>query len=104
MEQREADGLDRIFEQNNKKRGGSNAGASSKAGVTVDDFFAYMPTHSYIFAPSREMWPGSSVNARLPPICVGADDDGNPKLIPAALWLAKNKPVEQMTWAPGSPC
>ena len=101
MEQREADGLNRIFEQNNKKRGGSNAGASSKAGVTVDDFFAYMPTHSYIFAPSREMWPGSSVNARLPPICVGADDDGNPKLIPAALWLAKNKPVEQMTWAPG---
>ena len=32
--------------------------------VTLDDFFAYMPTHSYIYAPTREMWPASSVNAR----------------------------------------
>ena len=45
---------------------------SSQPRLTLGDFFAYMPMHSYIFAPSREMWPGSSVNARVPPICVGA--------------------------------
>jgi hypothetical protein len=27
--------------------------------VQLGDFDAYMPTHSYIFAPSGEMWPAS---------------------------------------------
>jgi hypothetical protein len=34
------------------------------AGVSLDDFHAYMPMHSYIFVPSREMWPASSINQR----------------------------------------
>jgi hypothetical protein len=72
--------------------------ASLGAGVTVDDFNAYMPTHSYIFTPSREMWPASSVNARIPPLL-----DGNGKPISASAWLDRNSPVEQMTWAPGKP-
>ena len=33
--------------------------------VTLDDFYAYMPMHQYIFAPTGDMWPGSSVNQRL---------------------------------------
>jgi uncharacterized protein DUF5906 len=66
-------------------------------GVCMDDFHAYMPMHSYIFAPSREMWPAGSVNARVPPLMVGD------KIIPAATWLDRNRPVEQMTWAPGEP-
>ena len=41
-------------------------------GVSLDDFLAYMPQHGYIFVPSREIWPASSVNARLPPV-VGPD-------------------------------
>jgi len=36
--------------------------------VSPEDFYAYMPQHSYIFVPSGEMWPASSVNARLPPV------------------------------------
>jgi hypothetical protein len=67
-------------------------------GVKPEDFHAYMPMHSYIFAPSREMWPASSVNARLPS-CAG--DDG--KEIKASAWLDRNQAVEQMTWAPGLP-
>jgi len=55
-----------------------------------DDFHAYMPSHTYIFVPSRELWPSSSVNARL-----------NDKK--AAAWLDQNKAVDQMTWAPGLP-
>src|SRR5262249_47191345 len=27
------------------------------------------------FMPSSEMWPGASINARIPPICVGADEE-----------------------------
>ena len=67
-------------------------------GVSLDDFHAYMPQHNYIFAPSRDLWPASSVNARVPPI-IGPD--GEP--IAAAKWLDIHAAVEQMTWAPGLP-
>ena len=68
-------------------------------GVSLDDFWAYMPMHSYIFAPTGEMWPSPSVNSRIPPVSDGSDR----KPLSAAAWLDQNKPVEQMTWAPGQP-
>ena len=67
-------------------------------GVSLEDFHAYMPMHSYIFAPSREMWPATSVNSRLAP---QIGEDG--KEMKASAWLDCNRPVEQMTWAPGLP-
>ena len=66
-------------------------------GVRLDDFYAYMPMHSYIFSPTREMWPSASVNSRIRPIPIGD------KTISASAWLDQNRPVEQMTWAPGEP-
>jgi hypothetical protein len=87
-----------------------NGEDSSAAGVTLDDLFAYMPMHTYIYAPTRDMWPAGSVNARVPPVALvdGSgkpvlDADGKQKFISASAWLDRNKPVEQMTWAPGSP-
>ena len=71
---------------------------AKREGVSVEDFHAYMPMHSYIYAPSREMWPASSINARLPPIPISAE-----KNIPASTWLDQHRPVEQMSWAPGLP-
>ena len=80
------------------------------SGVSIDDFHAYMPQHVYIFTPTREPWPASSVNARLGKISIlDADrkpalgDNKMPKKISANVWLDQNKPVEQMTWAPGLP-
>jgi Family of unknown function (DUF5906) len=70
----------------------------ASSGVTLDDFLAYMPAHSYIFTPSRELWPAASVNARISPIIVP-----NGKPISPAAWLDANAAVEQMTWAPGEP-
>src|SRR5262245_45757202 len=70
--------------------------------VELDDFFAYMPMHNYIHRPSRMTWPAGSVNARLPPVDT-VDKDGNPINIRASQWLDQNRPVEQMTWAPGQP-
>jgi hypothetical protein len=67
------------------------------SGVTYNDFYAYMPQHVYIFVPTRETWPASSVNSRLPPVIVGE------KTISASKHLDKTRPVEQMTWAPGEP-
>jgi hypothetical protein len=79
-------------------------------GVSFDDFRAYMPGHYYIFIPSREPWPASSVNARLGHVPLSnadgtpkLDDKGDQETIPASKWLDQNSPVEQMTWAPGLP-
>jgi hypothetical protein len=79
-------------------------------GVTLTDFLAYMPMHNYIYIPTRDLWPGASVNARIRPIPIldangdpECDDDGTEKSIKATTWLDQNQPVEQMTWAPGLP-
>jgi hypothetical protein len=79
-------------------------------GVSLDDFYAYMPQHNYIFAPSRELWPASSVNARVQSVpMLGADGKpvfdhrGKKKMISANAWLDRHQAVEQMTWAPGLP-
>jgi hypothetical protein len=69
-----------------------------EAGVQLADFHAYMPMHQYIFAPSGEMWPSSSVNSRLPP---QTTEDG--KAMKASDWLDAHQPVEQLTWFPGEP-
>jgi hypothetical protein len=68
-------------------------GAKAKSGrVTIEDFWAYLPAHQYIFRPSRELWPASSVNARVTAQTGKASD-----------WLDTSRAVEQMTWAPGEP-
>lgn len=69
----------------------------------VEDFWAYLPRHLYYCNTTRDLWPGSSVSGVLPPMQVGVDDKGNPKFIPAASWLDKNRPTHQMTWDPGQP-
>jgi hypothetical protein len=81
-----------------KRRHKASGNGYDPGGISLDDFYAYMPSHSYIFAPSGELWPAGSINARIPPISVGPD-----KSISASAWLDRNKPVEQMTWAPGLP-
>lgn len=83
-------------------------------GVSADDFWAYMPGHTYIYAPTGEHWPGISIDRRLYPVPV-FHPDGTPKMklnkkgeetdkqetINPSIWLDRNKPVEQMIWAPG---
>jgi len=57
---------------------------------TFTDFYAYSPDHKFLCIPTRELWPASSVNARLPKI---------EKMHPAD-WLDRNRAVDQMTWTP----
>ena len=70
-------------------------------GVSMTDFYAHMPMHNYVFAPSRDMWPTESINSRFPPVVVGIDEEGEPIKISPAKWLDQNRAIEQMTWAPG---
>ena len=89
---------------------GSTGNRAVPQTVTLDDLHAYMPEHRYLFGPTRDLWPAASVNARVPPVALvdttGApvlDEDGKPKVVKAAAWLDRYRPVEQMTWVPGKP-
>ena len=57
--------------------------------AALDDFYAYLPAHQYIYIPTRELWPAASVNASV------QVDNGKPSQI-----LDLSRPVHQMTWAP----
>ena len=69
--------------------------------VGYDDFYAHMVEAKFIYAPTAELWPAVSVNKRLPwkRTVVGKETIK----IPPASWLARHRPVEQWTWAPGLP-
>jgi hypothetical protein len=71
----------------------NDAGEEEKPDLQLEDFVAYMPMHNYIFKPTRDTWPASSVNARI--------YLGDKKK--ASEWLDKNAAVEQATWVPGKP-
>ncbi len=62
-------------------------------GIKVEDFFAHLPTHQYIYMPTGAMWPASSVNAKL-------TGSGKKK---ANEWLDENRAVVQITWTPAEP-
>ena len=66
--------------------------------ISLDDFYAHMPDHRYIFAPTRDLWPATSVNSRLE---WPNDQDGKPKK-PTDI-LDTERSVEQMAWIPGEP-
>ena len=67
--------------------------------VRLDDFVAYMPEKAkYVCLPTGDLWPGTSVDAAVPPV-----DEGGEKPTPASKWLSRNRRVEQMTWRPGEP-
>jgi hypothetical protein len=70
---------------------------ATEEGITILDFYAYMPGHNYIFVPTGDLWPAASVNGRLDPQTFGGK-----KLKPSD-WLDKCSPVEQMVWDPAEP-
>ncbi len=86
--------------------------------VTVQDFYAYMPAHEYIFVPTRELWPAASVKARcealrgsgggvmtkpVPRKGKGGKVTFEEVPLPVTEWLDEHCPVDMMTWAPGEP-
>jgi hypothetical protein len=88
--------------------------------IKLADFQAFLPMHSYIYIPTRDLWPAIAVNSQLPSMPAlnedgsramgpatkdkdGEPQPGKPLSIPANTWLDKNQSVEQMTWAPGLP-
>jgi hypothetical protein len=68
------------------------AGDWRGANFSVEDFYAYLPDHNYIFVPTREFWPAPSVNGVL------TGTGGKP-----SEYLDRHRSVVQATWAPGKP-
>ena len=77
---------------------------------TLDDLCSYAPSRACIYLPCKTMWPNASVDDRIAPQAL-LKPDGTPVLnsrgkvvmIPASVWLAKNRSVEALTWDPGKP-
>jgi len=72
---------------------------TAQQAVALDDFYAYLPGGGFIFTPTREIWPSTSVNSKIGPVAVPMRE----KPIHASTWLAQHRAVEQMSWAPGMP-
>lgn len=66
--------------------------------IRLEHFRAFLPDHSYIFIPTRELWPASSVDSRVTWPTGSTDKPMRP-----SKWLDRHAAVEQMTWAPGVP-
>jgi hypothetical protein len=80
--------------------------------ISLEDFVAHLPgaTVTYVYLPTMEQWSAKAVKTQLPPIVkLNAngqpvlDEKGEPVMIAASTWLDINRPVQQMTWAPGEP-
>jgi hypothetical protein len=79
--------------------------APGAGGVTLADFRAHLPDHSYIFTPTGTFWGKEGIDVCLqPPTPTG--DNMIEKIAgkkTASAWLDKNQPVHHLTWAPGHP-
>ena len=73
-----------------------------RRGVALNDFFAVMTEHKYVFVQDRNLWPADSINGRFGKIPVRLAN-GQQAQVKAAAWLDMHRPVEGMTWAPGKP-
>jgi hypothetical protein len=77
--------------------------------IKLADFQAFLPMHSYIYIPTRDLWPAVAVNSQLPSVPL-FNKDGSPRMsngeqvhMRPNTWLDKHQAVELMTWAPGLP-
>jgi hypothetical protein len=65
--------------------------ASIPETAAITDFYAYLPSHKYLYVPTRQLWPGASINSVLDKI--GRTSPG--------AWLDLNRPIHQISWSPG---
>lgn len=61
--------------------------------VTFKDFLYYSPENKYLYQKTGTLWPAKAVDLRLP--WTGG--------VKPSVIIARDNPVEQMTWAPGEP-
>jgi hypothetical protein len=65
--------------------------AAPPEGVQLSDLIAYLPERRYLYVPTRELWPASTVDSLF----------GKLNGVPASAVLDRTNGAEQMIWAPG---
>ena len=100
-----ADAFEELRRDNERRRAefgwnGTGNAADADRPVSLDDFRAYMPAHRYIFMPTNDLWPASSVDARVRDWPKKPSD--NTPMRPSD-YIDRHAPVEQLTWVPGEP-
>jgi hypothetical protein len=71
-------------------------GAGRQRVFSCEDFYALMTMENrFIYAPTGARWPGSNVDAQIASVLVGK------RKMNASTWIARNRPVADMTWMPG---
>src|SRR5262245_62871113 len=79
------------------------------SGEKFADFWHHRPSGQFVFEPTRDLWPASSVDAAIDPFPVVKNgvpvlkSNGEPKTIAASRVIAKQRPVQNMVWAAGEP-
>lgn len=76
--------------------------------ITIDEFYAFMSDKTFIWSANGMKWLAKGVDAQLPPVMLKDEEgqpilnaEGQPVKVKASEWLARNKRIHTMTWAPG---
>jgi hypothetical protein len=85
-------------------------GDETPKGACLDDLWAYLAEHKYVFSPLGQLWPAASVNSLFPAIPMKKangeavlNEKGKQVFQSPSRWLDQNRAVQQLTWAPGFP-
>jgi hypothetical protein len=95
---------DKSEERLHNKAIGEALGVDLPVKLRIADFWMHAPSYQFIFVKTGDLWPASSVNARIRARPTGdVDRTGKKKSEPASSLIARTRCVEQITWFPGEP-
>ena len=66
----------------------------------LEDFWAHLPSHQFIYVPTRDLWPAASVDGHVSEWPMHAE---TLNLVKPSKWLDRYRAVQQMSWHPGRP-
>jgi hypothetical protein len=88
----------------------ASTSATLPASCVPEDFVSLAPSRCCVYLPCKSLWPNASIDDRFGPVPL-LKPDGSPVLnnrgkvvtIPRTVWMARNRSVEKLVWAPGMP-
>ena len=66
----------------------------------LEDFYAFLPDHKFIYIPTGDLWPAASVNGKVK---VEPEHPETSQRMKPADYLDRFRAVDQMTWHPAFP-
>jgi hypothetical protein len=89
--------------------GSASSSTTLPTGCVPEDFVSLAPSRCCVYLPCKSLWPNASIDDRFGPVPL-LDANGNPVkrngkvvMIRRTVWMAQNRSVEKLVWAPGMP-